>query len=209
MAMAVSEETLPVGRSLRVPRPGRLFVAFVVAVVLGAAAVAGGLVAFHESLAGRILPGVSAAGVDLGGLTPDQARAALTERYHGLGDGGVVIRAGVATTTIAFADAGRGADVEAMVTAAGAVGRGGTWFDETIAAIRIRLEPQAIPLALSYDRGRAANAVHTFVEAMATQPADASTINTTLGFATVPAIDGSRIDEPAAVAAVDAAMVDV
>ena len=43
-------------------RPGRRFFAFVIASVLGVGAVAGGLVAFHESLADRILPGVSAAG---------------------------------------------------------------------------------------------------------------------------------------------------
>ena len=79
--MAVSEEILEPRRGVRIAHPGRKLVAFVFAVVLGVAAVVGGLVAFHESLAGRILPGVSAAGVDLAGLTTDEARAALTARY--------------------------------------------------------------------------------------------------------------------------------
>ena len=58
-------------------------------------AVVGGLVAFHQSLAGRILPGVSAAGVDLGGLTTDEARAALNARYGALSEGGLVLRTGL------------------------------------------------------------------------------------------------------------------
>ncbi len=80
--MAVSEEILEQRRGIHIVRPGpplrRLRRS---PSMLGIAAVVGGLVAFHESLAGRILPGVSAAGVDLGGLTTDEARAALTARY--------------------------------------------------------------------------------------------------------------------------------
>ena len=206
--MAVSEETLPVHRTLRVPRPGRRFLAFVVAGLLGAGAATAGLVAFHESLAGRILPGVSAAGVDLGGLTPDQARAAIAAQYHELTDGRLVLRSDIGSTTIAFADVRRGAKVDEMVAEASALGRGGTWFDETLAAIRLRMEPRAVPLAFSYDATAVDAAVRAFVDRTTLAPVDASAIRTSAGFETIPAIDGHRIDLGPALAAVKAALDD-
>ena len=57
--MAVSEEVLEQRRGLAALRPGRKFIAFVLAAGIGAGAVVAGLYAFHESLGGRILPGVS------------------------------------------------------------------------------------------------------------------------------------------------------
>ncbi len=206
--MAVSEETLPVRRSLRVPRPGRFFLAFAVAALLGAGAAVAGLAAFHESFAGRILPGVSAAGVDLGGLTAEQARAAITAHYHALSDGQLVVQTDVGSLTIAFADAHRAADADAMVTAAAAIGRGGTWFDETLAALRVRLEPREVPLQLTYDPAPADASIRAFAERMSRAPVDASTARTTAGFVTTPSVDGRRIDIQPALAAVRTALAD-
>ncbi len=206
--MAVSEEVLEQRRGLHIVRPGRRFLAFVFAAVLGIGAVVGGLVAFHESLAGRILPGISAAGVDLGGLTADDARSALVARYGALAEGGLTVKTDVGSTTIPFAEVGRGADIDAMLAWAGAQGRGGTWLDETIAAIRLRLEPTSIPLALTYDHDRAAAAVSRFVDRMALQPVDASATRTANGFVTIPSVDGQQVDGAAAITAVDGAMRD-
>ena len=207
--MAVSEETLPRDRSLHVSRRARLLVGFVVAVALGGAIVLAAAFAYHGSLAGRILPGVSADGLDLGGLTPDGARAALSERYQDLSTGGVTIRSEIGTTSIAFAAVGRGADVEAMVAEASELGRGGTWFDETIAAIRTRFEPRSVPLRLTYDPSRAATALHAFAARTAIRAVNAVAVKTPSGFATLPSVDGRRLDEAPTVAALNAAMTDV
>jgi vancomycin resistance protein YoaR len=206
--MAVSEEVLDQRRGIHVARPGVKFVAFVVAVLLGVGVVVGGLVAFHESLAGRILPGISAAGVDLGGLTPDEARAALTARYGALSQGGLLVRSDVGSTTIPFSAVGRGADIDSMLADAAARGRGGTWLDETVAAIRLRLEPASVPLAFTYDHALAASAVAAFADQVVLQPTDAIVRRTTTGFETVPSVDGHRLDAAATLAAVDAAMRD-
>src|SRR5207247_9818465 len=88
-AMAVSDQTLTQERTRRLWRPGRRFLLFVVTAVLGAGAVVGGLVALHESRIGRILPGISAAGVDVGGMTPDEARGVLASRLAGLSSGSI------------------------------------------------------------------------------------------------------------------------
>src|SRR5215211_4144956 len=99
--MAVSEGSLEHRRSIRFVRPGRRFLAFVVGTLLGVGAVVGGLAAAHNGFAGRILPGVFAAGVDLSGLTTDQARAVLEQHYGHLAEGGLQIRSSLGSTTIA------------------------------------------------------------------------------------------------------------
>ena len=138
--MAVSDQTFSQERTRRLPRPGRrvfLFaLAFVVTSVVGVAAVIGGLAVLHDRQAGRILPGISAAGADLSGMTPDEARIALAAHLADLSAGSVRIRSSLGSTKIAFTDVGRVPDIDAMVAQAVALGRGGTWLDETIAGIR-------------------------------------------------------------------------
>ncbi len=206
--MAVSEDTLKTRRAIRVPRPGLRFVAFVGASLLGAALVVGGLVAYHQSITGRIMAGVTVAGVDVGGMTPDAARTAVAERLHGLAEGGLTVRSSIGATTIAFVDVGRTADVDAMVADAFARGHGGTWLDETIAGIRLRLEPETVALRLLYDPAKAATAVNGFAGRMALGALDASIVDTSAGFTVMPSVDGSRIDQAALLSAVDRALGD-
>jgi vancomycin resistance protein YoaR len=207
-AIAVSEQTLTRERSRRLPRPGRRLFLFVLTGLLGAAAVAGGLAALHERQAGRILPGVSVAGVAVGGMTAAEARAALEASLADLSSGAVRIRSSVGSTSIAFADVGRTPDIDAMVTDATALGRGGTWFDETVAGLRLQLEPQAIPLRLGYDPARAAAAVRAFAARMALNPIDAAVIRSASGFAFSGSVDGRGIDAEATIAALDRVMRD-
>ena len=76
--MAVAEEALPVGRTWRRSRRALRMLAFVAALGLGVGLVVGGMAAFHESLNGKILPGISVGGLQVGGMTREDARAALT-----------------------------------------------------------------------------------------------------------------------------------
>ena len=206
--MAVSEGTLDQVRTRRLWRPGRRFFLFVLTAVLGAGAVVAGLVVLHERQIGRILPGVSAAGVDVGGMTPDEARTALQSRLADLSAGSVMIRSGLGTTSIAFADVGRVPDIDAMVAEAAALGRGGTWLDETIAGIRTQLRPETVALRLGYDHDRAAAAVAAFADRMTLNAVDASVVSGTAGFAVTGSIDGHRLDPAATVDALDRAMRD-
>ncbi|MEO5941334.1 MAG: VanW family protein, partial [Candidatus Limnocylindrales bacterium] len=206
--MTTTGQTLTSARSRRLPRLGRRLLLFVGAWLVAVAAAAGGLAAFHANEAGRILPGVSAAGVELGGLTPDEARATLESDLSELSAGGIRIRSSVGSTSIAFADVGRVPDIGAMVAEAAALGRGGSWFDESIAAIRLRMEPVLVPLRLGYDHDRAAAAVTAFADRMALTAIDSSIVGGLAGFAVTGSVDGQRIDADQAIAAVDAAMRD-
>jgi vancomycin resistance protein YoaR len=206
--MAVSEGTLEDRRSIRFVRPGRRFLAFVIGTLLGVGAVVGGLAAAHQAFTGRILPGVYAADVDLSGLTPDEARIALQRQYGRLAEGGLQLRTGLGSTAIAFADVGRAADIDGLVSEAAAAGRGGSWLDETAAAARMVIEPVGIPLRLRYDHDRAAAAVRSFAERKVLRPTDASARRDAGGFTVIPGVEGRRIDVTGALAAVDAAMID-
>jgi len=206
--MAVSEQTMDQERSRRLVRPGRRFLLFVLTAFLGAAAVVGGLAVLHEREAGRILPGISAAGVDVGGMTPDEARAALAARLVDLSAGTVTVRSSLGVTTVALAEVGRVPDISAMVAEASARGRGGSWLDETIAGIRLRLRPEAVALRLGYDHDLAAAAVGTFVGGKTLNAINASVLPGTSSFAVIGSVDGWRIDETATIAALDRAMRD-
>jgi vancomycin resistance protein YoaR len=206
--MAVSEETIPRRRLIRVARPGRTFVAFVASLGLGIAAAVGGLAAYHQTLVDRILPGVSVAGVDVGGMTRSDAHAVLAERFRSLSEGGLLVRSGLGSTTIKFADVGRAADVDTMVAEAIAVGRGGTAVDETIAGLRLRLHPETIGLRLLYDHDRAAAAIAMFAGRVGLGSIDASILRTPSGFAVIPSVDGTAVDTGVAIASVDRAMAD-
>ncbi len=70
-----------------------------------------------------IVPGVSIAGVDVGGLTPDQARARLTSEVGDRLARPMQVRAGTAIVTVVPARIGIGLDVEAAVAAAYSSGR--------------------------------------------------------------------------------------
>jgi vancomycin resistance protein YoaR len=206
--MAVSDQTLTQERTRHLWRPGRRFLLFVVTALLGAGAVLGGLLALHERQIGRILPGISAAGVDIGGMTPEEARTALAARLADLSAGSISVRSGVGSTTIAFADVGRVPDLDTMVAEAVSLGRGGSWLDETIAGIRLQLRPDSVDLRLGYDHDRAAAAIASFVDRMTLNAIDASVVRGSAGFAVTSSIDGYRIDGAATLDAIDRAMRD-
>jgi vancomycin resistance protein YoaR len=206
--MAGSELTVEVGRARSWSRWLLRLGLFAIALGLGAAAVVGGLYAFHNQDAGRILPGVSIAGVDVGGRTPEDARALVAERLASLSSGGVTVRSDLGAVRIGFADVGRGPDVDAMVAEAAAAGRGGTWLDETIAAIRLRLEPRDVPLRLTYDHDRAAAALAAFAGRAHLGATDAGVLRRADGFAVAPGTDGRAVEIDAALTAVDTLMHD-
>jgi vancomycin resistance protein YoaR len=213
--MAVSEQVLDREDVLErrrahwFPRPGRKLVLFVATMALGAGAVVGGLALFHEQGVGRILPGVSIAGIDVGGLTPDDARTSVAARLADLSAGSVLVRSGIGSTSVAFTAVRRVPLVDAMVADATARGRGGTWLDETIAAIRLRLHPEDVALRLDYDHDAAAAAVRALVDRSALRAIDASVVGGgSGGFGVTSSVDGWTIDEGATVAALDGVMRD-
>ena len=206
--MAVSEQTLETVRVRRVRRPGRRALLFVLTTFIGLGLAIGGLFLLHERWASRILPGISAGGIELAGLNADEARAALTARYADVSGGKLTIRSSIGSTTIAFADVHRQADIDTMIAAALARGRGGSWLDETVAGVRLLLDPEQVDMRVTYDQGAAARLVDAFADRMALSAIDATVGRSAAGFAAINGAEGRRIETAAVLAGTQALFAD-
>ncbi len=122
----------------------RFAVAFLAGLIATLGLGAGALYAFDQQYTGRVLPGVRVGNVDLSGLGPAAAGDALRDAYTTLGAGTLTIETPAGQRAIAYADIGRGPDVEAMVEEALAVGRTGGPLDRAIADARTALRGVAL-----------------------------------------------------------------
>ncbi|HEY8437333.1 MAG TPA: VanW family protein [Candidatus Limnocylindrales bacterium] len=192
----------PADTAVAEPRRRHLLARFVLAFLIGLAAFlalgAGALYAYDQQYAGRILPGVQVGDVNLSGLDADEAAAKLHARYDSLAQGTITIAAGDSTVTVPFSSAGRGPDVDGMVTRALAVGRAGTTVERMIANARTAVRGITIDPAVTYDREKLAAAVDAFATTIDESPTDAS-VSTGPGrtFTIAPAKEGRAVDQAA------------
>jgi vancomycin resistance protein YoaR len=177
--------------------------------LLGVFAVgAGGLYAFDQQYAGRILPGVHVGDVDLSGLTLSQAAARLAQGYATLGDGTLVLTGADLSINVPLGDLRR-PDVELMAKAAMAVGREGSPFDRIVgnaktAARGVALEPQ-----VTVDASAVELAVSSFASSIDRAPVDAKVELTKDGFQLVEGASGRATNWRALVASAVDALRDV
>ncbi len=206
--MAITEQVTPAVRALGVARPGRGARRFVLGIMLGVAVVLLGLIAFRQAYADRILPGVSIGGVDVGGLSPTDARQALVAALGPLEDGKVTVGSWVGSADISYAQVGRKVDYDAMVDRAAQVGRDGTRFAETVTGLRLLVEPVSMPPVLSIDRARLDDALATYGRAVARGTLDASVLSTKSGYVIRHQINGVRVDTTGVAPAIERALLD-
>ena len=206
--MAITRPFAPAIRALHVPRPGRGARRFVVGALLGIALVMGGLVAISEAYLDRILPGVVVGGVDVSGLTREQARAALASDLSRLEDGAVTVHSAHGWVVIPYAVVDRAVDYETMLDGAAAVGRGGTRFDAILTGLRQSMRPISMPTLVTFDRDRLAEELAAFADRGYRQPLDASVIVTKAGYALTPSLAGVRVDTSRVALLIEAALTD-
>jgi vancomycin resistance protein YoaR len=156
------ETALPVGleadadAGVRAPsRRGRMARRFLAAFLAGLLAVmaigAGALYAYDRQYAGRILPGIRVGSVELSGLSPDQARAALAAAYAGAADGQVVIHAPSGDVSVSYADIDRHVDVDQLVGDAMAIGQGGSPIERVIGNAKTALRGVTLQPRIVFD----------------------------------------------------------
>nr|MBA3234769.1 VanW family protein [Chloroflexota bacterium] len=161
------------------------------------------LYAYDQQYAGRILPGVSVGGVDLSGLTPDVARAALDEAYRAAGDGRIVVTGPDSSTTITFAEIGRRVDTDALVTTALGVGRDGSAIDRAVANARTALRGIDLAPRVTFDANALADRVRAIAEDARVDPAEASaSVTEDLEYVVATGHAGRTVDPSAAIDAV-------
>ena len=163
------------------------------------------LYAWGQQYDGRILPGVRIGSTELGGLTREQAEAQIASAYQSLGTGQITLTGPDGqTTTISYADVGRGPDSSSLADAALAAGRQGEPLANLIGAPKVALRGMTIDSGVAYDRAKLAAAVDSLATTIDQTPVDAS-VSASQGatFSVSPAKEGRAVDKAALLTALD------
>jgi len=187
---------------------GRLIFAVVAGFALALAVGTGALFAYQGRYADRIYPGVTVAGVDVGGLDRAGARAAVEHGLAGLATGTIVVTASESTVRIPYAAVGRRADVDRLVDEAFAVGRTGDTVGRAAEGVRSLVRGAAVAPSVVLDQAALTAAVVAVAARMDAAPVDASAAATPTGFKTVASVAGRGIDRTALEAAIAAVLAD-
>jgi vancomycin resistance protein YoaR len=176
----------------------RFLVAFLISVFVGLVVGAGALYAFDRQYTGRILPGVSVGGIDLAGLTADEATELLEVSFASFREGRAVLTSGDVEMTIEYTDIKRRPDVEGMVAEAMAVGRSGSTVERIILDARTAVRGVTIAPRVLFDEARLARHVHALAARYNVSPQSASVSLTKQGFVVADGVSGKTADHLAA-----------
>ena len=183
----------------------RFGIAFVLGFLLTLGIGAGALYAWDQQYDGRILPGVRVGSTDLSGLTREQASAAIANAYEYLGKGQIKLTGPDGeTSTIRYADLGRGPDASALLDAALGTGRQDEPIANLVGEVRAAVRGVTLDTAVVYDHDKLAAAVDSFAASIDQNPVDAAVTAGAGGTFTVsPAQNGRAVDKAALLAALD------
>ena len=184
-----------------------------------------GAAAYPIAYNNRIYPGVSIYDVDLvvspsallrtgvaepmGGLTVEEATAALVENLPDPAAQVVELRLGEQVWQLSWADAGKGYDYAGTAEAAYQVAHQGSWYEQIRPAWETRLQGHRIaPLTIPADPARVASALQDVAPAVSTPPVDAQLRIGPDGVTLIPGQIGRALDVEASAALVLQALAD-
>jgi lipoprotein-anchoring transpeptidase ErfK/SrfK len=147
-------------------------------VVLGLLLVAGGGVyaayRYDASTQNRILPGVTIAGVDVGGMTRKQAIAAVKPMTADTLEHQVTVEAGGQAWHITPDELGTKSNFREVVDQALAVNEEFTWMERSFRRLLDRPVDRSYEISYSYNDGRIQRFVQTVAEQVQVSPTDAA-----------------------------------
>ena len=176
--------------------------ALIVLLLLGAV----GLSVYDSSKGDQIAEGVTVAGVDLGGLTKDQARTKIEQQVATPLEKPVTVTSGSQRFTLSAKDAGLNADVDAMVDEAIDASREGSIFTRSWRDLTGGEEDTAIAPRVTYSKAAANKLVARVAENVDRPAKDAKLEFPSL--AQVDSQDGLRVNAEKLRATVATAMTD-
>jgi vancomycin resistance protein YoaR len=187
------------GRLMRpvATRPARraMLIGLVSTLVAGVSAAVAIAAAVGIVAGATILPGVTVAGVQVGGLDRDAAVERLTARLPSLSAGQATIVVGDEQAVIEYADLGRDYETAAMVDAAFAIGRGGVPLADGLARLRNLANPATLPVVVHAYDGNAIERIATDIAERFSRPAvDASVAASGATFTVSPSRPGVQLD---------------
>lgn len=183
-------------------RPFIVVTVVVTALLLGAV----GLYAYDATREDRIAEGVRVAGVDVGGMSSERARAVLERTLLPLLDRTLTVRAGERTFHLTAREARVGADLTGMVDEALRAGRGGSILARTVRSLTGGRVDAEIAPRLNHS-GEAVTRLLVRVRRAIDRPARDATVDFSPdGVGPVPSHDGRRVDTAALRREVEAAL---
>jgi vancomycin resistance protein YoaR len=152
-----------------------------------------GLARWDASYGGRVLPGVHVGTVDLSGLDPDAAAAALGAAY-GPDDGRVILRTLAGDLEIPYAAVGRRADIATMVDAALHAGRTGGLAERVLGEVGQAIRGTTISPRVTLDEDALSVRISGLLGRLDRTPVDATIAIGPAGAVTTPGRQGLRFD---------------
>ncbi|MEA2537304.1 MAG: hypothetical protein QOF11_1538 [Chloroflexota bacterium] len=187
-------------------RLSRVLVAFVVGILLVAIVAAGTILAYEQTFAGKIAAGVSIGGVDVAGLTRNDAAAKLDAAFAATDSGAVTLQAATGDTTLTYAQLGRRPDVDAMLDEAFAVGRTGNALERVVEEARAAVHRVDVARRMTIDRSTLEGAVAAIAARIDRAPVSATVAAAKTGFVVQTGQLGRAVDQAATVAAISTAL---
>ncbi len=185
---------------------GRILLAFLIGVLLVAVVTAGSVLAYEQNYAGKVAAGVSAGGVNVAGMTRDEAAAALTSAFASVGTGTLTVETASGPTTLTYDQLGRRLDVDAMLDEAFDVGRTGNPLERVVEEARTALNRKNVAPRIVIDQAILASTIAALAAKIDSQPSAAAVTPTADGYQETPAVWGRDVDENAMVASISQAL---
>ncbi len=187
-------------------RSSRVLLAFFIGVLLVVLATVGTILAYEQNYAGRVAAGVSIGGVEVAGLTRDEAAARLDASFASVGTGTVTLEAPTGSTTLTYAQLGRHPNVDAMLDQAFAIGRTGDPLQRVVEEARTALDRVDVAPRVAIDQDVLAASLAALAAKVERQPSAAVVTSGPTGFVDTPALWGRDVDEAAMVASISEAL---
>jgi vancomycin resistance protein YoaR len=184
-------------------RPRAAVAGSVLGLIVIAAAVVGAA-AFERAYDGRVLPGVSVAGIDLSGASPAEARARLAALQ--IGPAGLALVVGSRAETVPAELLGRRIAVDAAVEAAMASGRGRGFFGDIGQRLALYRDGRSLPLDVTVDEPTLAAWIAAAAGDVYREPVDAKIVPAGGRWDMTMSVRGAALDEAAATALIRTAL---
>lgn len=162
---------------------------------------------YQARYAGRIYRGVTIRGIDLGGLTPQEAAARVNAVQLALIPQRVYLHDGERIWTASGRELGIGLDIPKAVSEAYQVGRMGSWMDAWRSRVRALIYRVDVPLQPSLDEGACALLLGRIARNVNVAVRNASVEISGTQVVTTPAVMGRELDVPASIAAIHTAVI--
>ncbi|USQ81014.1 VanW family protein [Ornithinimicrobium faecis] len=175
------------------------WVAILVRTLVAVLVLGGGYYFAAQYLGGRVPNGTQVEGIDIGGLSPEDARATLDDRLDDMATEPVTIDVEGDTVQIAPEDAGLALDLDTTLA-----GITGVSYDPSVLWDRVVNEGQDLPLEVTVDRADLEKAVQGVAQDVAIEPTEGEVWLNMGEVKSTESADGRELDVPATSDAVEA-----